>query len=924
MKKKIISLVIVFFAMVFSCAAVFADTVVFDKKNKGNEKDFVESEFNSIKELEALCKKYPKNNAEVLVKFDDDLTVEYVTEMNNKINEIHKCFKTELDLMSFGTSTFNKKGNVYVFKFTYESGKYSPKYSLIESNVVAFFDFKMSSNYFDDDNLKKALKTQQQYEFNTLTELEKFFKTHKEKSFSLTIPANSKIQSTKDFENLSKFLYNNSLYKNSMEQKKFLDAVLAILRPPVVIDSYILVDGHKTYRTVFIDKEENSYVVAAQKEIWENERKENEKAGLGKLTNDEVEKERRKNEADGHGRLTNAEILSAERKANEKAGLGKLTNSEVEKERKTNEAAGLGKLTNKEVNAERVKNEKAGLGKVTNAEAEKERKANEAAGNGRITNAELAKKLDDERLANEKVGLGKLTNAEVEKERKANETAGRGRFTNAEILEKERKQNEAAGLVFVEGGTFQRQSEYGEPVKTVTVSSFYLCDHEVTQREYRDVTGKNPSFFKGDNRPVEHVSWEEAIEYCNALSRKHGLTPCYTINGDLTACNLNANGYRLPTDAEWDYAARGGNMSHGYRYSGSDSINSVAWYMDNSNGTHNVKTKSPNELGLYDMSGNVWEWVWDYTIWFSDCHYSRGGCCNRAAYSCEIPDLGDGHEGFDDDLIGFRVVRSSSEAIAFAKYVFSDLTLVEGGTFEMGSTSGEYSEKPIHSVTVSSFYMCDHEVTQKEYYEIMKSNPSYYKGDDRPVESVSWYDAIEYCNALSLREGLTPCYYTQDKETWIFDGYPDGHCIHTLTWICKFNADGYRLPTEAEWEFAARGGNKSSGYVYSGSNSLEDVAWHNGNSESQTHDVKTKSPNELGLYDMSGNVWEWCWDWYGNYSSSLQTNPSGVASGTARVLRGGSSRDYDNNGFRVAYRDSTTPSATYRNLGFRVVRSSLK
>ena len=256
-----------------------------------------------------------------------------------------------------------------------------------------------------------------------------------------------------------------------------------------------------------------------------------------------------------------------------------------------------------------------------------------------------------------------------------------------------------------------------------------------------------------------------------------------------------------------------------------------------------------------------------------------------------------------------KVIIAIAVALMAAASVFADgpdFKLVEGGTFQMGSTSGESDEKPVHSVTVTSFYMCDHEVTQKEYRDVMGTNPSYYKGDSRPVDQVTWFNAIEYCNALSRKEGLTPC-YTQSGGTW----------------TCNFNADGYRLPTEAEWEYAARGGNKSNGYTYSGSNSLGNVAWYYDNSGSSTHDVKTKSPNELGLYDMSGNVWEWCWDWYGSYSSSSQTNPTGASSGSYRVRRGGG-WDFDASYCRVANRRYLSPSNSFNNFGFRVVRSSSK
>ena len=177
---------------------------------------------------------------------------------------------------------------------------------------------------------------------------------------------------------------------------------------------------------------------------------------------------------------------------------------------------------------------------------------------------------------------------------------------------------------------------------------------------------------------------------------------------------------------------------------------------------------------------------------------------------------------------------------------------VKGGTFQMGSNDGEIDEQPVHQVTLSDYYIGQTEVTQELWQAVMGSNPSEYKGAKNPVNKVSWNDCQEFIRKLNSLTGAN-----------------------------------FRLPTEAEWEFAARGGNKSRGYKYSGSDNLGSVAWYTDNSGFEVHPVGSKSPNELGLYDMSGNVWEWCADWSGSYSSSSQTNPTGPSSGSGRVLRGG-------------------------------------
>ena len=217
-----------------------------------------------------------------------------------------------------------------------------------------------------------------------------------------------------------------------------------------------------------------------------------------------------------------------------------------------------------------------------------------------------------------------------------------------------------------------------------------------------------------------------------------------------------------------------------------------------------------------------------------------------------------------------------------ANGVSFNMILVEHGTFQMGSTDGDSDEKPVHQVSVSSFSIGQTEVTQELWEAVMGTNPSYIKGLKLPVERVSWNDCQEFIAKLNQLTGKT-----------------------------------FRLPTEAEWEFAARGGNSSKGYTYAGSNTIDDVAWYYRNSSSKTHEVATKQANELGIYDMSGNVWEWCSDWYGRYSSDAQTNPTGAASGSTRVYRGGSWSYYATY-CRVAYRNGNAPTDAYFNLGFRL------
>jgi formylglycine-generating enzyme required for sulfatase activity len=594
-----------------------------------------------------------------------------------------------------------------------------------------------------------------------------------------------------------------------------------------------------------------------------------------------------------------------------------------------------------------------------------------------------------------------------------------------------------AGFVSIEGGTFHNGTS------NITISSFYIDRYEVTQVEYEAVMGTNPSDFSGSSnlqRPVEQVSWFNAIEYCNRRSMQEGLIPCYSYstfgtnpdnwpvgwdflpNHTNVTCNWNVNGYRLPTEMEWMFVAKGGNQSQNYTYSGSNTIDLVAWYYGNSDigdgqgrRSHEIGTKTPNELGIYDMSGNVWEWVWDmfsYDYPSNDqtnptgpsvegTRVVRGGCWNQTDNNCTNSTRGNSSATIDFNTHGFRIVRrfsmetvatpvffpspgtyASSQMVSIscstpgatiyyttngsepntnstiytgaitvnsnttvkakaykASFIPSDVVegiyiintapanmiLISGGTFTMGRTTGTGggNELPTHSITLNSFYLGKYEITQGEYEAILGSNPASGagEGEDFPVYEVSWYSAIKYCNLRSMAEGLVPA-YTIDGST---DPGDWGAVPETgnATWdavTCNWNANGYRLPTEAEWEYAARGAVNNPDYLYSGSDDIDDVAWFEGNNNPWgTKQIGLKDPNVLGLHDLSGNVIEWCWDWYSYsyYSESSANNPTGPSTGTYRIARGGD-WSLPENSSRVSARGFANPEHRSLNFGFRV------
>ena len=505
-------------------------------------------------------------------------------------------------------------------------------------------------------------------------------------------------------------------------------------------------------------------------------------------------------------------------------------------------------------------------------------------------------------------------------QKKQSTNSSKSRKSSAATYTPEVKTYYANGVAFqmveVRGGTFTMgaTSEQGsdaksdeKPAHKVTLSDYYIGKTEVTQALWEAVMGKSLSqiasengwdtYGVGDNYPMYYISWNDCKAFISKLNALTGKT------------------FRMPTEAEWEYAARGGSKSRGYKYSGRDNIDDVAWYPYNSGDkTHEVGAKSPNELGLYDMSGNVYEWCSDWYGDYSSASQTnpkgrdsgtfrvrRGGSWVNDAGCCRCSYRGYDDPSYRGHYIGLRLCLSDNPALEtssvtpsvetyYANGVAFQMVEVRGGTFTMGATSEQEvdafgDEKPAHEVTLSDYYIGKTEVTQALWKAVMGNNPSYFEGENLPVECISWHDCKTFISKLNALTGKN-----------------------------------FRMPTEAEWEYAARGGSKSRGYKYSGSNTLDDVAWYSGNSDSETHEVGTKSPNELGLYDMSGNVSEWCNDWHGDYSSASQTNPKGPDSGTKRVDRGGGWWHHAG-GCRCSYRSCSGPDSGSYDLGIRLCLS---
>lgn len=505
---------------------------------------------------------------------------------------------------------------------------------------------------------------------------------------------------------------------------------------------------------------------------------------------------------------------------------------------------------------------------------------------------------------------------------------------------------QSSSLVLIENGSYQRGCTSDQqpceaaalPSHSVTVSNFAIGAYEVSQAEYLAVMGNNPSQnISCNDCPVEGVSWYAAIVFCNTLSQQQGLTPAYFSDAGLSVpffstagtvyWDTESDGYRLPTEAEWEFAARGASMDNGFRYAGSNNWSDVAV---NGASTQPSGSKMSNDLGIYDMSGNVAEWVWDrYGDYpsFSLCdplgvasgtaRIVRGGSFEQAT-GVAVSGRGEAEPGTQNPTVGFRIARTASRMVRVA-----------GGTFTMGCTAEQEpdcqnDESPPHTVTLDDFFLSRNEVTQSEWANLVPEyTPLYNRGEgpDYPTYRISWYDAVTFCNRLSLSQGLSPAYFFDADHTMVFDSLVGDQLAYVdIFWDKESN--GYRLPTEAEWEFAARGGVPGQVTLYSGSNTLSEVAWHAGNSNVSSQPVGGKAPNELGLFDMTGNIYEWCWDWYDSdyYESSPVDNPTGVMSSTVRSIRGGS-WNTTADGSRLANRLNFLPGARRTTFAFRVARS---
>jgi len=497
-------------------------------------------------------------------------------------------------------------------------------------------------------------------------------------------------------------------------------------------------------------------------------------------------------------------------------------------------------------------------------------------------------------------------------------------------------------MIWVEPGTFlmgSPEDELGrysfEIQHEVTLSyGYWLSKYEVTQEQYKAVMGYNHSTRVGVNHPVESVTWEMAMKFCarlTAIEREAGRLPQGYV-------------YSLPTEAQWEYACRAGTttaLNSGKNLSDKDKcpeMDEVGWYKYNSgeydaDGKHTnegnhypVGQKLPNAWGFYDMHGNVAEWCLDksakdypntavtdpLSFVGTTSYVVRGGkWTDSSARECRSASRHGIGDNYCQKDVGFRVALIKDMLIPLyplASYVNLDMIWIEPGSFIMGSPTDELGrddDELQHEVTLTQgYWMGRYEITQAQYKAVMETNPSYFKdyevASSLPVEQVSWDDAMEFCAKLTAIE----------REA---GRLPKGY--------------EYTLPTEAQWEYACRAGTTTA--LNSGKNltdvevcpNVDELGWYANNSDDKTHPVGQKQPNAWGLYDMHGNVWEWCLDKKGDYPTTPVIDPVELVTGMDRARHGGC---WQNNAAVCRSANRGYRSNSDKDTGFRVVLTPVK
>ena len=861
-------------------------------------------------------------------------------------------------------------GNLYVpFPSTYFD---SDKKEIVLNDYNIISPVKLSSGTYsgtiwygtDRDNIFSGPNVWgAQYPFkNNRIKISQFAGNIKNKSFLATIEYNFLYKGNKYFAQIVG--PENGYYKYSPKDKSYTTERLDGETEKKEIVSVKEETPEVVQENKAEIKSESSKAVQEKEEVnpeklLEKEREKNQELGLGYFSDEEVEQQKMNNLQLGKGEITDAQY-DAECERNENAGEGRFSDYELEQQKLNNLKLGKGNVTDAKYIAECEKNENAGEGHFSDYELEQQKQNNLKSGKGELTDVKYAIECEK----NQKEGFGHFSDYELQTQRKNNEKKGKGLVTDSEVqkinkklyaekvkplVDKAKKYESEKRWCFALGAYYDALAVDVDPEVKLEVYDRY--------KELKTaILSGNPGIGKYNVFTI-HDEWKKLL--IDAEKYGSSINTYELIIGDLVQGDLNyetrtatysasvekkisdryektvdiiqigySNAYKddwssdLPKPKDWPMNSVSSNKDDTYNVNGA-----LIFVVEQKDKYGNIYKNFRNAFAvdttLYDYKFNIVDESGNEVVKSKRFLLGIEKSIKFEGLSLEVMDLIDNGKAFINPVavyLEYGKYNPSDDkgGRTFIKN-FPEVTLnLDNAVFYGKNQKKDFKRKSFKDminydfVLVKNYVISKTEVTQDLYEYVMGENPSYFKGEENPVENVCWYDAIYFCNMLSEMQGKTPVYSVNgnsDVNTWEYKPHKGGSIHGRIEQ--NLSADGYRLPTEEEWEYAAKGGEN---YIYSGSDNLDEVGWYKANSGGMTHPVAQKKANGYGLFDMSGNVWEWCWDVIPGYTV-YSYDRGGSYSDSAISI------EHD---CRVSTRYNDEATDHFSNVGFRIVCSASK